>query len=307
MAPEQLRASSDPYLAHETYRHLRLMLVALPALLLVGLIGGAIAFGLGSIQGSLSAYYLGPLRDVFVGCMVGIAVCLVAYRGEALEDYALNLAGFYALFVAFIPTQLARSLAELETPEKRTEVINSLRVTIGAVLIVTIAFLIVEARTKRWAYHELRKNTVTRWFYWISTALALAFVALLLWRAAEGTTFDNVHLAAAILLVVSMATAVASYAWPAPTGSLRPRSVRRQSSGELMAPGDEARTYVVIFWLMVAGIAVYAAFSRTDFAGIVTELWELGLFVAFWFIQTRRKWDPPTAAPAAAAEMRVEH
>ena len=102
-----------------------------------GLVGAAFAFGIDSIQGSISAYYLGPMRDVFVGCMVGIAVCLVAYRGEALEDYALNLAGFYALFVAFVPTQLAHSLAKLETEQERADVIASLRVTIAAVLLVT--------------------------------------------------------------------------------------------------------------------------------------------------------------------------
>ena len=204
------------------HRHLRTMLVALPALLLTGLVGAAFAFGLDSIQGSISAYYLGPMRDVFVGCMVGIAVCLVAYRGEALEDYALNLAGFYALFVAFVPTQLAHSLAKLGTEQERADVIASLRVTIAAVLLVSAAFLTVEVRTGHWAYRELRKNTVTRWFFRISTVLAVAFIGLLVWRTLEGETFDNVHVAAAVLLIASMATAVASYAWPARTGSLRP-------------------------------------------------------------------------------------
>ena len=303
MAAQQLKGSQDPYLAHETYRHLRLMLVALPGLLLLALAGAAIAFGPASIQGSISAYYLGPMRDVFVGCMVGIAVCLVAYRGEALEDYALDLAGFYALFVAFVPTQLASTLAELETPEERAEVVSSLRVTIAAVLVVTFAFLVAEARTKRGAYDELMKNTLTRWFFRISTVLVVGFVVLLVWRAVEGTTFGYVHLAATVLLIVSMATAVASYAWPEPTGSMRPPTVHR--AGSPVRPGDGTRPYVVIFWLMVGGIAVYAAFSRTDYAGIVTELWELGLFMAFWFLQTRQKWDP-AGVRAAAAEARVE-
>ncbi|WP_146925702.1 hypothetical protein [Cellulomonas xylanilytica] len=299
MAAQQLRGSSDPYLAHETYRHLRLMLVALPGLLLLALVGAAFAFGPGSVQGSISAYYLGPMRDVFVGCMVGIAVCLVAYRGEALEDYALDLAGFYALFVAFVPTQLAATLAELETAQERAEVISSLRVTIAAVLLVTLAFLVAEAGEKRRAYGELMKNTVTRWFFRLSTVLVVAFLVLLVWRAVEGTTFDNVHLAATVLLIVSMATAVASYAWPGPTGaSRRPRAARSTPGG--------TRTYVVIFWLMVAGIGVYAAFSRTDYAAIVTELWELGLFMAFWFIQTREKWDPPVTPAAAARDVRIE-
>ncbi|MDQ0374739.1 hypothetical protein [Cellulomonas humilata] len=299
MANEQLKASDDPYFAHETYRHLRTMLVALPALLLTGLVGAAFAFGLDSIQGSISAYYLGPMRDVFVGCMVGIAVCLVAYRGEALEDYALNLAGFYALFVAFVPTQLAHSLAKLGTEQERADVIASLRVTIAAVLLVSAAFLTVEVRTGHWAYRELRKNTVTRWFFRISTVLAVAFIVLLVWRTLEGETFDNVHVAAAVLLIASMATAVASYAWPARTGSMRPpteRSKKRRDSGRT---GDGTGTYQWIFWLMVAGGIVIAVVAElvfaSEYAVIIAELWELGLFVAFWLIQTLQKWEPPTA------------
>ena len=295
----QLRSSGDPYFAHETYRHLRTMLVALPVLLLLGLVGAAFAFGLDSIQGSISAYYLGPMRDVFVGCMVGIAVCLVAYRGEALEDYALNLAGFYALFVAFVPTQLAHSLAKLETEQERADVVTSLRVTVTAVLLVTAAFLVLEAKTGHWPYRELRKNTVTRWFFRISTVLAVAFLVLLVWRTVEGTTFDNVHLAAALLLVASMATAVASYAWPAPTGSLRPPTAGSRRRRESGSTGDGTGTYQWIFWLMVVGGIVIAVVAKlvftSEYAVIIAELWELGLFVAFWLIQTIQKWEPPTA------------
>ena len=40
-----------------------------------------------------------------VGALFAIAACLVAYQGVGLlEDYALNGAGFYAVFVALVPT-----------------------------------------------------------------------------------------------------------------------------------------------------------------------------------------------------------
>ena len=94
-------AQRERGVALETYRHLRMILIALPALMLVASIGMFLTQR--SIQGSISAYYTGPLRDVFVGMLVGLAACLVAYRGAPLEDYALNMAGFYALFVAFVP------------------------------------------------------------------------------------------------------------------------------------------------------------------------------------------------------------
>ena len=80
-----------------------MVLVALPLLMFVASVGTFMATG--TVQGSISAYYAGPLRDVFVGMLVGLAVCLVAYKGAPVEDYALDLAGFYALFVAFVPFQ----------------------------------------------------------------------------------------------------------------------------------------------------------------------------------------------------------
>ena len=108
-----MAALREADVARETYRHLRMILVALAAFLLIGSIFGLVFFG--KFEGSISANYLGPLRDVFVAALVGIAVCLVAYRGRTLEDFALNLAGFYALFVAFVPTDLDDTLRGIRT------------------------------------------------------------------------------------------------------------------------------------------------------------------------------------------------
>ena len=48
----------------------------------------------GELERSISAYYGGPVRDIFVGALFAIAACLVAYQGVGLlEDYALNGAG----------------------------------------------------------------------------------------------------------------------------------------------------------------------------------------------------------------------
>src|SRR5450759_4501787 len=100
-------------IARITYRYLRWLMVLLPAVLFVVTV--AYAAIQQDLETSISAYYGTPVRDVFVGVMIATAVCMVAYQGSSLlEDYTLNGAGFYAVFVAFIPmTDIAQRLLEI--------------------------------------------------------------------------------------------------------------------------------------------------------------------------------------------------
>lgn len=81
----------------------------------VGIIGGALplVLWLGGwigdgepLRGSMSAYYYSPaMRDVFVGALITVGVILYLYRGfSTVEDWALNLAGIFAVGVALVPT-----------------------------------------------------------------------------------------------------------------------------------------------------------------------------------------------------------
>lgn len=76
---------------------------ALPLLLWIG---GALRDG-EPLRGSMSAYYYSPaMRDVFVGGLVAVGLCLVLYKGfSAREDWALNLGGALAVLVAMVPTR----------------------------------------------------------------------------------------------------------------------------------------------------------------------------------------------------------
>jgi hypothetical protein len=62
-----------------------------------------------SLQDSMSAYYHagnGALRDVFVGVLVATGAFLYLYKGfSRAENYALNLAGIFAVGVAVFPMQ----------------------------------------------------------------------------------------------------------------------------------------------------------------------------------------------------------
>jgi hypothetical protein len=93
MNEEELRVE----ITRITYAYVRWLLICLPILLFVVTIVTALQQG--ELERSISAYYGGPVRDIFVGALFAIAACLVAYQGVGLlEDYALNGAGFHKTF-----------------------------------------------------------------------------------------------------------------------------------------------------------------------------------------------------------------
>jgi hypothetical protein len=59
----------------------------------------------GVIQKSISHYYYTDMRDVFVGSLCAIALFLFFYSGyDKWDDWAGNVAGFFAIGVAWFPT-----------------------------------------------------------------------------------------------------------------------------------------------------------------------------------------------------------
>lgn len=103
-----------------TYLNLRVGMATLAfALPIILCIGGLLQAWINhplEIQNSLSAYYhaiplnncppshLGVYRDLFVGLLTAISICLITYRGYTpLENWMLNIAGFFLSLVAFFP------------------------------------------------------------------------------------------------------------------------------------------------------------------------------------------------------------
>ncbi|MDX8031924.1 hypothetical protein SK803_16995 [Lentzea sp. BCCO 10_0856] len=93
----------------QTYFSLRLTLTLIVVMLLVAL----------AIQGvrewcamhSISAFYYSPLQPMFVGVLVAIGICLIVYQGTTyLENLLLDIAGFMAFIVAFVPTADPKSV-----------------------------------------------------------------------------------------------------------------------------------------------------------------------------------------------------
>lgn len=278
-----MAALREADVARETYRHLRMILVALAAFLLIGSIFGLIFFG--KFEGSISANYLGPLRDVFVAALVGIAVCLVAYRGRTLEDFALNLAGFYALFVAFVPTDLDDTLRGITDPAIREEMVNGIRVSTISVLVAATVLVIAEKLTGNWPGDALgSKPKKAKFFYRMSWPFLIAFVALVVYRIWEGDEFAWIHYSATFLLIISMAVAVACNGWP-------------KAAGEDDLPDQPLYKWIAVG--MTLGGIVVLALAYWLFRGYhvaIAEWWEVALFLTFWVRETFRNWDSPARA-----------
>ena len=276
-----------------TYRSLRWLMILLPANLLVVTVG--IAAMSGGLPGSISAYYGGPVRDVFVGTLIALAACLVAYQGRGeLEDYNLNGAGFYAVFVALIPTgfdDLMDALRRNPLPGAVTpaDYVTFLRVAVLAVVALCLLLVALEIRSGRVA-KLLTASLLVRVFVGTTAATLVGYLVLTmtqLWSGpADQVTMTGVrigaltlaiHDLAAVFLIGALAVAVLTNTWPFyPFAELA---------------GTWRRAYLVIFVGMTAGAAAIAAVAQGVAPGHVVlfvEWWEIALFGIFWAAETRR-------------------
>lgn len=293
-----------------TYANLRWLLVLLPAVLFVVTVGAAVQQG--HLETSISAYYGGPVRDVFVGVMIGVAVLLVAHQGStSFEDYNLNGAGFYAVFVALVPTGLVDILDRLRSGMELSEqgigvaeYVWSLRISLTVVALLALALLVLEMRVTERVRALVTGDRISLVFVAVTGGTLVAFLGLAMWQLwvppVEEVTMQGlqvtgvpvvgdvqlrIHDLAAIFLICALAVAVWSHAWP--------RAAARRSS-ELPEPHDLVYLtgYRVIFVLMLLGPLIAWGIARVFAPGhlvIFLEWWEIALFCLFWVLETRRQ------------------
>ena len=67
--------------------------------------GHTLFFGGDTLLKNISVYYHTGMRDLFVGAICAVALFLFFYKGyDKWDNIAANLAGFFALGIAFFPT-----------------------------------------------------------------------------------------------------------------------------------------------------------------------------------------------------------
>lgn len=251
-----------------TWRWLRLAML----LVVVGL-AAAVVYEIarvGCVKGSISAYYYSPARGVFVGALIGIAVCLLCLRGsDEREDALLNIAGVLAPVVAFVPTPATskgcRTL-HAATEDSAANIANN----VHALLVVGLAALALML------YIVKRHRTRPHWIAWGSLA-GVCVATLVALEAAPGSFKDAAHIAAAVPMFGCITAVVA----------INARFYKEQTDGTLR------NRYTVIAIAMglaiLAGLIAWRAGSEHAVFG--TEVLLLALFGGFWWSQTEHLWD----------------
>lgn len=269
--------------------YLRLMMLAMPALLLLTSVWAALRSG--TIEHSISAYHGGLYGDYFVGMLFALAACMIAYKGSDLEDFALNVSGFCALFVAIVPENLADIMRKEQQSGVPGSQVGARQVGIWSILIVAGLFVLIDLRSGLWAPVTLVKRRFTFVLTILAGVAVAAFVALVVIQTLRATDFGGVHLFAAVLLIAGLAVAVASHGWP------------EQTLGITQGPSIttvQRNSYRTIFWLMAVGIPalILLKLLQWPYAVITVEWYEIILFGWFWTIEIKRTINVPALLKA---------
>lgn len=282
-----------------TYRHLRLAMVFVLALLLVAVAQTALTAAPGlCFEGSISAYYFTSARAVFIGALCALGAGLIVYRGNTdLEDVALNISGALAFVVAFVPTLVPSdmgvrcSASNVPTADQLDRAVNSNMVAYFVVAVPTLIIATVLTRRSPMASRTLWAGQALMAF-----GLGVGIVCFALWP--EGFR-DQAHSAAAILTFVGILVVVGLNAWGA--------MVARPLTGG----ARYGTAYIAIAALMFVSFVViggiHLALSDWRHGVLVIEATLLLEFLAFWLVQTVELWRdttrplPPDAPPALAA------
>lgn len=262
-----------------TYRYLRFCLLALLLALTVSLGAETVRDGW---QTSMSAYYYTPAGPVFIAALASVGVCLVALQGFTdAENVCLNLAGISAPMVAFVPT-----------PE-RDHPVDHLAITNNAATFLTvlaIGYLLVLVFVWRRAR---RGEPVSRWSAIGLVSAALAWLVGVVWLAVDQDSFaEHAHALAATFTFLPFAGVVAlNTDWGV-------RVIAREASAS-RTRFDKA------YWTVLIGMGcavVLFAFVRSwDYSLLGLEIAILGLFAAFWVLQTIDLMDPSRDAETTAS------
>jgi hypothetical protein len=294
-------ARADPRLeerVHTTYRYLRLITV-MPAIWLILAIV-VVALVRSTVYDSISDYYGGPLRDVFVGVLMASGICLIAYKGESrLEDYALNFAGINMVVVALVPNSFPAVLEQARAAENTSspppvssaDLAENLGIAVTTFLVIVVGFALLDRRLLGWMRPRWsRISPFARILIGTAWVLELAVVVLVLIVVATSFSdstrtwpFSWTHFGAATCMILNLTFAAASHAFPT-----RLRTVDD-------CPGDTAKVrtaFMAISGGMALGLVVGlpAIAAGVDYATITVEIYEIVLFIAFWLVATREEW-----------------
>lgn len=276
-------AAAERRAVRDTYRSLRLSLVAL-----VVLLGAAVALEAVAArcwQTSVSAYYWTGAHDPLVGALCAIGVVLLVYRSSSdLENTALDLAGALALVVALTPTSQEPTCGGATAPDLPVDVLPGVQTGIGALLVAGTLATAVRLLVRR----RSALTVVERVVRVVTGVLLAALGALFLLDADRFAT--TAHDLAAVGLFLATAAVVLLRGFAARAASAR-------WAHAYSALG------VTLLLALAAVVALRATVPTWRHAVLAAEAALVVLFAAFWLLQTVELWgtDAPPGRRVASA------
>jgi len=269
-----------------TSRYLRLGMIGL----VLGL-AASLFFELNRVQnidgkwcllGSISAYYYTPVHGFFVGTLVAIGISLFAIRGNTVaEDTLLNFAGVLAPFVALVPTEKAPTACHpvLDTTNRNLNIANNA----GALFVAVAAAFLVIGILSILGYRppSLIASLVALAFY-------IAALVLFLNGRTWFTEFAHPISAIGMFALLGINALVNGY------------NLYQTRKHQPPPPAPQKRgvwrfnTYTAIGTFMLVAALVFLFIVRPHWDQWVfgLEAIEIGLFAAFWLVQTVELWTP---------------
>jgi hypothetical protein len=296
--------------ARWTYRYLRIAMVGTVALLAASIVVER-SKAPSCWQTSISAYYYTPVRAIFVGAMLAVALALIAYKGKGpWEDLGLNLAGMLATVVAVAPTTDVGNCYSLPPSPLPVNadgslapwVVANINNNIYALLIAGVVGLAISAIiavirrvSKRSNQRVTAPIEVER-----TTLIGLGLIALVLasswWLIQNWDDFyTRAHGWAAVGMFVFLIGAIVA-------NVLEHWDERRDKRNTVWT-----WIYVAVAALMVlGGILIWLTRIFDDHTVFALEAYEIALFALYWIAQTAENWSEKVETDRSGSDTPAE-
>jgi len=282
VAGGQTRGPDPAVAAVKSYRYLRLAMVAMVLGLAVAVVHEVLRADGNCWQTSLSGYYYTPVRNLFVGALVAIGVCLVSLKGNTdSEDVLLNFAGICAPFVALVPIHDPGACGVVTDDLNRdlniANNVTALLAVFGAAL---IALAVLWWHNRRSANDEPPPTRIEILGYAASVLVLLAAVAVFRLRPEWFDRYGHPVAAIAMFAFVFVNVVV---------NAVNIYYERRHTD----APVRRLNRYT---WIALAMAACVVGSLLLGWRGVehwllVIEAGLIGCFAVFWAAQTGELWN----------------
>lgn len=273
-----------------TYRYLRLAIAGTVLVIAVGVTSASLT---DQLLGSISAYYYSPARNALVGALFVVGIGMLALSGRGAPRALLDAAALFAPLIAIIPTPIgadeipglevdcdpgARCVPSIVDADVQNGVIVYLVFGFAALVVAAILAVLGARREGRRVSAGVLGS--------LGASLGLLVVLLVTWMLDRDLVMSTGHVIATIAFFALVAAIVVGNAIPGLARVWRDPGEPAPSLGMGIAYGVIGVALAID--LALFGIAIGTGwFEGAAIPSVfLIEFVALGLFAAFWILQT---------------------